>query len=192
MDLEVADHESVGECFFLPDRLFAADVAIVFGMNDWQRPCRYAVDLYRRGLARKLLFTGGYNPKIAKVEAVQMATLARVLGVADEDIIIESRSVHTGQNILHSKQALDARLRSEAVRSVILVTIHYHLRRSLIAARRHFPSDVLLGWACYPSRYYSSADWYKTERGRADIAAEIEKIERYYSIGMKDLLRDQP
>ena len=73
------------------------------------------------------------------------------------------------------------------VGSVMLLTIHYHLRRAHLAARRRIPEDVALGWTCYPSLHYTSRNWFEVERGRRDVTSEIEKIERYYGLKLADL-----
>jgi uncharacterized SAM-binding protein YcdF (DUF218 family) len=187
--LEILNRDSIGECFFPADKLFSADLAIVLGMNDWRRPCCRAIELYNSGVVKALLFAGGFNRQIAKVEALEMAQLARNSGIPEEDILIEARSVHTDQNFAFAKEEVACHFGPHAVRSMILVTIHYHLRRSLIAARKYFPGDVRIGWACYPSRHYTAADWHLTSRGRADVAAEVKKIEKYYSISVDDLLQ---
>jgi vancomycin permeability regulator SanA len=76
---------------FIADDIFPADVAIVFGMSAWQRPCERAVELYRGGFARTLLFTGGFNQKAGVVEAEAMAKRARAKGVPAPTIALGRR-----------------------------------------------------------------------------------------------------
>ena len=59
------------------------------------------------------------------------------------------------------------------LRSILLVTIHYHIRRAIIAARRHFPCSIEIGWVCYPSMHYSSSDWRHSRLGRENVASEL-------------------
>jgi len=186
------DIEFITRRFFLPDASLKADVAIVFGMNDWRRPTARAIEIYQAGQAQKLLFTGGYNARLCVVEAREMAAYARAQGVSESDILVEPEAVHTDDNVLFSRNLIEARFGRDAVRSVLMVTIHYHLARTLIAARRYFAGDVQIGWATYPSLYYSGADWHKIERGRRDVEAEIGKIEKYYALRFEDVVRDGP
>ena len=140
------DTDLVGRCLFLEDNMIEADVAIVFGMNEWQRPVERAIDLYQSSKARFLLFTGGFNHNFGACEAVAMSDFARKAGLPDRAILVESRAAHTEENILFSKKILDSHPDLCNIRSVTLVTIHYHLRRAIMAARRHFPASVELGW----------------------------------------------
>src|SRR5665213_222197 len=65
--------QSIGKDVFVPDCVFPAEIAIVFGMTTWRRPVARAVQLYQAGLAKRLLFTGGFNARIGAVEASEMA-----------------------------------------------------------------------------------------------------------------------
>jgi uncharacterized SAM-binding protein YcdF (DUF218 family) len=186
------DIDLVSECFFLPDAPVDADAALVFGMNDWRRPTARAVALYRTGQARKLLFTGGFNAKIGATEAEEMAAFARDCGVPESDILVEPRARHTGENVQFARDIIEAAFGPGAAPSLMLVTIHYHLRRALIAARKYFPPPVKIGWSCYPSRHYSASDWFETPQGRAAVESEIGKIEKYYALGLSDLARTRP
>ncbi|MGE0845704.1 MAG: YdcF family protein [Flavobacteriaceae bacterium] len=179
--------ERIGRCFFPPDRRLRADVAIVFGMSAPERPVERAVELFNAGIVRRLLFTGGYNERLGRAEADEMAVLANGQGVPAEAILIEDRARNTEENIELSCRLLEDRWGAAGVGSVMLLTIHYHLRRAHLAARRRIPEDVALGWTCYPSLHYTSRNWFEVERGRRDVTSEIEKIERYYGLKLADL-----
>jgi uncharacterized SAM-binding protein YcdF (DUF218 family) len=164
---------------FIADDIFPADVAIAFGMTAWQRPLARALELYRAGLARRLVFTGGFNPKIGACEADEMAREARALGVPAADMIVEARSINTAENVVNSCRAIDASIGLANVRSILLVAIHFHMRRVKVLAERTFPGGIRIGTASYPSIHYSSADWSQSERGRADVASEDRKLQAY-------------
>lgn len=185
------DTESLSRCFFPPDRREPADVAIVFGMSVPRRPVERAAELFHAGLVPKLLFSGGYNPRLGRPEAHEMAELAQAQGIPAEAILIEDKALNTQENIEFSHRLLEDRLGRGGVGSVMLLTIHYHLRRACLAARRRFPADVGLCWTCYASRYYTSDNWFEVERGRRDVMAEIRKIEGYYGLALDDLLRQE-
>lgn len=181
------DVDAVGRIFFPPDRRAKADTALVFGMSSPARPAACAVELFRAGLVERLLFTGGFNELLGRPEAHAMAEFACHCGVPDEAILIEDQARNTDENIAFSKSLLDERFGHKKIRSLMLVTVHYHLRRAHIAARRHFSADVELYWMSYPHLGYTSANWFDAEKGRNDVQAEIDKIERYYGITLKDL-----
>jgi uncharacterized SAM-binding protein YcdF (DUF218 family) len=173
------DVPSIGDRLFVPDRIFPADIAIVFGITTWKRPVERALELYRAGLARRLLFTGGFNPKAGAVEAAEMAREAEAGGVPRSAILVEDRATNTSENMAFAARLLEASGGLDAVGSILLVAIHYHMRRVLMTAQRTFPARIALGTAAYPSIYYSDRDWMASDRGRGDVASEIDKIRLY-------------
>lgn len=186
------DIEGISRCFFPPDRRIPADVAIVFGMNMPQRPVDRAVELFHAGTIRRLLFTGGYNQRLGAVEAHEMARLARESGVPAEAILIEDSALNTEQNIDYSWRLLQQRFGPNGIGSVMLLTIHYHIRRAHLAARKRLPAELAVCWTCYDSLHYTPQNWFDVERGRRDVMAEIEKIERYYGVTLHQLLDRHP
>jgi uncharacterized SAM-binding protein YcdF (DUF218 family) len=164
---------------FIRDEIFPADVVIAFGMTAWHRPAARAVELYQAGLVPKLVFTGGFNPKIGALEAEEMAGRARSLGIPAADIIVEAQSINTAENVVNSCRLIESSIGLANVRSILLVAIHFHMRRVRVIAARTFPGSMRIGTASYPSIHYSSADWSQSERGRADVAAEERKLRAY-------------
>ncbi|RTL93114.1 MAG: YdcF family protein [Hyphomicrobiales bacterium] len=183
------DIKLISQCFFPPDSQAGADVAIVFGMSDPARPLARAVELFRARAVRMLLLTGGYNERLGAVEAHEMARLARRDGVPADAILVEDRAANTDENVGFAWELLENRFGRGGIGSVTLLTIHYHLRRACLAARRKFPAEVALHWACYPSLYYSAENWFEVERGWRDVKSEITKIERYYRLTLADIVR---
>ena len=170
----IRDDDELSARFFPPDRLITADVAVVLGANDPMRPAERAVALYRNGHARELLFSGGFNGRLGGTEAEEMAAVARAAGVPNDAILIEPQARHTDENLQFARAMIS---KSSAI---LLVTIQFHLCRALIAARKHFPDAVEIGWTCYPSLHYDSTNWSRSPRGRADVESEIRKIGLYY------------
>jgi uncharacterized SAM-binding protein YcdF (DUF218 family) len=165
---------------FIPDDIFPADIAIVFGITAWRRPSERAIELYRDGLTRRLLFTGGFNNAIQACEAEEMARAAVAAGVPEESIIVEPHATHTLANVTNARACIERVIGMANVRSVLLVAIHFHMRRVKAIAKRSFPDPVRIGCASYPSAYYTSADWFQSERGRTDVASEERKLSAYY------------
>jgi uncharacterized SAM-binding protein YcdF (DUF218 family) len=88
-----------------------------------------AVELYRQGLAPRLIFSGGVgvNPPS---EAQVMRALAVELGVPSEACLLEEQSHSTAQNARFSAELL----RGLGARRVVVVSDPYHLLR----ARQYF------------------------------------------------------
>ncbi len=158
-------------------------------MSDPERPVDCAVEVFKAGLVDRLLFTGGYNSRLGRAEAHAMSDLALQRGVPAEAILIEDQARHTDENIRLSYRLMKERMEPDQIGSVMLMTIQYHLRRAQIAASRCFGADVDLSWKSYPSLHYTASNWFEAPRGRDDISAEIDKIQRYYGLTLDDLLR---
>jgi uncharacterized SAM-binding protein YcdF (DUF218 family) len=137
--------------FFIPDNIFPADLAIVFGMTAWHRPVECAVNLYRAGTVRRLLFTGGFNRRIGAVEASEMAREALRSGVLADAILVEGRASNTAENLIFSRRLIEKTVGLGAIGTILLVAISFHMRRVLMTAQRTFPPQIALGTASYPS-----------------------------------------
>ncbi|MFC9390432.1 YdcF family protein [Streptomyces venezuelae] len=100
-----------------------------------------AVDLYKRGMAPLLVFTGATSPttreRMPRGEAVHYQERALELGVPASAVMVEPRARNTGENIRFSRELL-----AEAgvdVSSVLLISKPYEERRSYATARKLWP-----------------------------------------------------
>ena len=88
-----------------------ADVIVGFG-NFNTDIARRAAELYHQGLAPKILFTGGLGRNteglLPEPEAVRFARVAMACGVPEADIILEDKSTNTKENILFTREKLEA------------------------------------------------------------------------------------
>ena len=92
-----------------------ADAAVVLGAAVWTREVspvfkeriNHAIDLYRRGRVRKVIFTGGQGNPGEPTEATAAGDYALQNGVPASDILIEDKSHTTYENILNAKQLAD-------------------------------------------------------------------------------------
>lgn len=159
------------------DHLLKADVAIVFGITKWMRPAERAVQLYREGCVKRLVFTGGFNARADGREGPMMAEEAIRNGVPAEAILIEEHATNTAENLVFSMRALEQA--GVVARSVLLVAIHFHTRRVLMTAERALPAGTAIGTVSYPSAFYTADNWRASDKGRADVAQEVGKIRQY-------------
>jgi len=125
-----------------------ADAAIVLGAAVWgnqvspvfRERINHALDLYRQGKVRKIIFTGGQGNKNEPTEASAARAYALQNGAGGNDILIEQRSHTTFENLLNAKQVAD----SNALRRVLIVSDPLHMRRAITMAQ-----DI--GLDAYPS-----------------------------------------
>ena len=95
----------------LDEPLKKADCIVGFG-NFNTDIARRAAELYHGGFAPKILFTGGLGRNteglLPEPEAVRFAKVAMDCGVPEKDIILEDRSTNTKENILFTREKLEA------------------------------------------------------------------------------------
>ena len=120
----------------------AADAIVVFagGVGEsgkagggYQERTRQAVELYRLGKARRIIFSSGYT--FVFQEAVIMKDLAVAQGVPASDIILETRATNTHENVVSVADILE----QHGWHSIFLVSSPYHMRRALGSWRKTAP-----------------------------------------------------
>jgi uncharacterized SAM-binding protein YcdF (DUF218 family) len=92
----------------------------------------HAIDLWRRGLAPKIIFTGGFGDRDTTSEAAVAQKYAIDHGVPARAIMIENSGRSTSASLEHVAALMDA----EPTRDVILVSDPFHMLRLSILARR--------------------------------------------------------
>ena len=125
-----------------------ADVAIVLGAAVWgnqpspvfRERINHAVNLYKNGNVSKVIFTGGVgeNDKIAEATVGKNYAISK--GVKEADILIETESRTTYQNL---KNAQDI-FANKNINKFLIVSDPLHLKRAVLMAKN-------LGLNAYPS-----------------------------------------
>lgn len=89
-----------------------------------------AVELYKRGYAKKIVFSGGsgYINMPWLKESYLAARFLQTIGIPREHIIIETGSRNTRENAVNTKEALDKEIPGG---KFLLVTSGIHMRRAL-------------------------------------------------------------
>jgi uncharacterized SAM-binding protein YcdF (DUF218 family) len=116
-----------------------ADAAIVLGAavyDDKPSPVfleriRHGVNLYKRGVVRKLVLSGGkaQGDSLAEAEAARVYALEN--GVAAEDVLVETSSTTTWENFTCALPVMQ----HAGVKRVLVVSDPMHMRRSMAMAR---------------------------------------------------------
>ncbi|MFL5575888.1 MAG: YdcF family protein [Gemmatimonadaceae bacterium] len=91
----------------------------------------HAIGLWQRGFAPRIVFTGGAGDGDTTSEAAVSRTYALKHGVPDSAILLESH----GRTTRESMRAVAALMRERGLRSVILVSDPFHMRRLAVLAR---------------------------------------------------------
>ena len=121
------------------DQAAPADVIIVLGAAAYDaRPSpvfaeriRHGIDLYRRGLAKHLIFTGGFGKGARFSESQVAQRYALKHGVPGQAILIETQSRTTHQNL----QQAAVLMKAHGFKRAIIVSDPLHMARALRLAR---------------------------------------------------------
>ena len=121
--------------FSLTSSKARADAAVVMGATVFRnRPSpvfreriNHAVNLYRQGVVRYLIFTGGLagNDELAESEAAREYAITQ--GVPAEHILIETTSSNSCLNLVEAKRIMD----ENALEQALIVSDPLHMRRAM-------------------------------------------------------------
>jgi uncharacterized SAM-binding protein YcdF (DUF218 family) len=140
-----------------------ADCAVVFGARVWNdgRPSDAladrvdeAVSLYRRGLVRRLVMSGGVEPENGLSEPDVMRARAEAGGVPREAILLDEAGVDTAATVRNTSRLMDR----EGLQSALVVSHYYHEPRAKMlfdrAGVRAFTVPARMRRRLYKEPYY--------------------------------------
>ena len=146
-----------------------------------------AVEAYRSGRAETLMLCGGVVREFVQgrcSEAEHMNQTALAAGIPRENIILETSSQNTVENILFGLTELQKAFWLNNVHRVLLVTTAYHMRRSLAIARYLFPAHITV-IPCPANDTHTRRDnWMLTPIGVERAKGEAMKIVQYVINGV--------
>ena len=205
--------DDIGDFIFVSDEPAESDLIVIPGTlyNAWPI-CRRAFELYRAGMAPKILVTGRFSQSFssfaeeigavfalhpaaeeasglvraetADTEAGFLKAILLSMGVCGSDIITEDRSVNTFDNAFNAAALLKERGIPHA--SMLLCPKPFHARRALMTFQHAFPrTRILVCPASVP--LLEKSNWQSTAGGYAHVLNELEKCASYFSVpGMYD------
>ena len=137
-----------------------ADLIFVLGSHDL-RVAEHAADLFHRGLAPRVVLSGGLGRLTAatwtRSEAEIFAEVLRARGVPDSALLLEQCSTNTGENIRFTRKLLVTR--GIKVQSIIAVQKPYMERRAFATIRKQWPEvEVRVSAPLLNFEDYGSAD----------------------------------
>ncbi|WP_369272179.1 YdcF family protein [Streptomyces sp. R11] len=140
-----ADARRIWDYHQMGHPLRPCSVAIGLGSHDLG-VADTAVELYQRGMAPLLVFTGATGPttreRMPRGEAVHYQERALELGVPSAAVLVESRARNTGENIRFSRELLEES--GIEVSSVLLISKPYEERRAYATARKLWPDVEII------------------------------------------------
>ncbi len=139
---------------------FKTDATDRLNFNDAANRLIDAIFLYKKGIVRKLLITGGDGNLLGKksLEAAETEPFLLQMGVKKEDILLESQSRNTHENALFTKQLIDSQQLTKS--KLLLITSAYHMPRATACFKKvgmtvqPFPTDFKSVKASWDTNYW--------------------------------------
>lgn len=119
-----------------PDRVAPSDAIVLLGGETDGQRTRKAVELYRAGMAPKIVVSSGAQISWRTTESKEMVALLRQLQVPASAIVLETRSLSTYDNAVYTRQLLEGEKLEQ--KRITLVTDDWHTRRAVFIFERVF------------------------------------------------------
>ena len=196
---------AVTDFVFVEDQPEKADVILIPGSRKTEHAIR-AAELYRAGYAPWVLPSGRYAMRYGCFRGVpekyraeypeeyetEWAFLRAVLlkhGVPDSAILREDQATYTWENATYSRDVLAAA--GLEVRTAILSCHAFHARRALLYYQAAMPDTRFI--VCPTATPgYTREDWFLTEKGRARVMGEVQRLGSQVSEVFAMMLEQKP
>jgi uncharacterized SAM-binding protein YcdF (DUF218 family) len=114
----------------------------------YQERVKQAVDLYRAGYARELIFSSGFVFAFREAEVMQALAISN--GVPAAAVYLETHATNTYENVLFSQRLMA----DHGWQSALLVSSPYHMRRAVMTWHKAAPRLVVVPTPVPVSQFY--------------------------------------
>jgi vancomycin permeability regulator SanA len=181
----MSEHDDLITTLFRRDEPEPAELAIVLGhaeprVSTWR--AEHAAGLLLRGLVPALLLSGG-RTAMPESEAGLMARACVDAGVPRDRLLLEEESRTTFENAARSLDLLLREARLDGIRTVLLVSCPWHMRRALLTMRGAFPARIRF-LCCPHDRGCTRSTWRDSADCVTRVATECELLRRFLDAGL--------
>ncbi|CAM3589874.1 YdcF family protein [Halomonas sp. FME1] len=167
-----------------------ADIIIGLGSAD-VRTAEWSANLYNQGYAPLILFTGSRGRTTREAftdnEADVYAKRALELDIPDDVMLREINATNTGENIVYAHKLLQEKVID--VKSIILVTKPYMLRRAYATFMKQWPDDIKPDIQCSAIDIslgeYCSDEMYPFDYVANVMVGDLQRIQEYPKLGFQ-------
>lgn len=146
-----------------------ADAIVAISGGDTAARARMAIELYEKGWADKIIFSGAARDTTGPSNAKAMRHQALAAGVRPQDIYTDEFAQNTSQNALGVLEVAKV----YALRDIILVTSPYHQARASAMFHKAFAGYGTVRNHSTPYDKSWSDMWWLTPRGWYTITTEL-------------------
>lgn len=170
--LTIAALVGIGHALAVEDPLAKADAIVAISGDTGPRVVA-AVDLWKQGYAKTLVFSGGSLDPHSAPSAELMKRQAVRLGVPEDAIVVEPEAATTQENARNVARLMHG----AGLRSAILVTSPYHQRRASL----HFAREMSRYGLTFINRpaadpRWDRTSWWLDEGARSLTVVELVKL----------------
>jgi uncharacterized SAM-binding protein YcdF (DUF218 family) len=178
-----ADIAEINAKHLIQTPLRPADLLFLFGTRvDEVLRAETACRLWREGLFRRAIVSGGVTPGSALSECAVIKPLMVAGGVPADLILEEHRAMNTGENVMFSLPIIDAALGLKNIGSVICLGNTWTGRRYAMTLQRHWP-EVEKMLITVDNFVTPRERWREDPEFRRRVLREFDKIEPYKARG---------
>lgn len=197
-DMQYEDFlKKIEEFIFVENKAEKADIIFVPG-NRYPRMAEKAAQLYKEGIAPRVLPSGRFSVTLGKFTGVlekedrydgtyetEWEFLCDVLkknGVPESAVLREDRATYTLENALFSRETVEKE--GISVKKAILCCKTHHARRCLMYYQRVFPETEFMV-VPVDADGITKENWRKTPEGVKSVMGEVTRIVEQFEIFMK-------
>ncbi len=152
-----------------------ADAIVVVSGGDTEARTRAGIELYQKGWASALVFSGAAFDKSGPSNAAAMQAQALAAGVPRTAIFIDEESANTMQNAENAQSIFKA----HDFDDIILVTSGYHQRRASLEFHKRTEGITIRNYPVIGDKDWNWF-WWLTPRGWWLAGGEVVKITAFY------------
>lgn len=168
---------AIGHWFFVPPNAAKADVIIVLAGGGPERLC-HGMELYKRGLAPELWYTGDQPLETRSdfMDSEQALNFALRYGVPKEKIrLLPSTST------FEDGKSITALVKERGIKSIVVVTSWYHTRRAMNVIHHCITDTNIIVYVSSSTNLpYTPDNWWRDEEGLVSVVNETIKTALYW------------
>ncbi|MBQ5946488.1 YdcF family protein [Massilia sp. ST3] len=169
-----------------------SDLGFLFGTRHGVPEfCDAATGLWRQGMFRRLLVSGGRTRGLPDSEADVIAAELLRRGVPESALILETAATNTGENVRFGRARVAEVMDLADIGSILVIGKICSTRRYLMTLQRHWPG---LRMSVCPVNYFGVPPerWHEDEVFRSRVLGEFGKIPGYLEQGYLHEIGDMP
>ena len=167
----------VGRWFIQTNEVHKAEAIVVMAGGGPERLC-HGLELYKRGLAQELWYTGD-KPLETRSDFMDSELALNFAG--RYDVPKEKIKLLPSTSTFEDGKAIAALIKERRINSIIIVTSWYHTRRAMNVIRRCIPdTNAAVYISSSTNLSFTPDNWWRDEEGLVAVVNEMIKTALYW------------